>query len=62
LVQLAKTLKAKALENDTKEFLSKTNKILKTLEIANAYLKDREFFETRSAALNSKNPFGRFMA
>lgn len=62
LVSLAKALKTKALESDSKEFMLNANKILKTLEIANAYIKDREFFESRTAVLNSANPYGRFMA
>ncbi len=61
LVKLAKALKSTASEKNSKDFFIKVNKILKTLEITNSYLKDREFFENRSATLNSANPYGRFM-
>jgi hypothetical protein len=62
LVELAKKLKNIAVENNSKELILRANKILKTLEICNSYIKDREFFENRTAALDSSNPYGRFMA
>lgn len=62
LVEIAKTVKKIAGEDGAKELLIKANKVLKTCEIANTYLKNREFFESRSAALDSANPFGSFMA
>jgi hypothetical protein len=62
LVEIAKTVKKIAVEDGTKDFLLRANKVLKTCDISNTYLKNREFFESRSAALDSANPFGSFMA
>jgi hypothetical protein len=62
LVEIAKAVKKNAAEDGTKDFLIRANKILKTCDISNTYLKNREFFESRSATLDSSNPFGSFMA
>jgi hypothetical protein len=62
LVELAKAIKSNAAKDGSKESLLKANKILKMFEISNTYLKNREFFETRTASLNSSNPYGIFMA
>ncbi len=62
LVEIAKTVKKVAGDDGTKNVLMKANRILKACSIANTYLKNMEFFESRSAALDSANPFGNFMA
>jgi hypothetical protein len=62
LVEIAKSVKRIAGEDGSKDFLIRANKVLKTCDISNTYLKNREFFESRSAALDSSNPFGSFMA
>jgi hypothetical protein len=60
LVELARDLKNVAVEKKSKEVLLKANKILKTFEIVSTYLKNRDFFEKRSAKLSSSNPHGQF--
>jgi hypothetical protein len=62
LVEIAKLTKSEAKKADSREFLVKANKILRALEICNSYTKDREFFEQKSAILDSANPYGNFMA
>jgi hypothetical protein len=60
LLESAKLLKSAAGSKGSKDFVIKANKILKTFEIVNIYLKNRDFFETRSAKLNSVSPYGQF--
>jgi hypothetical protein len=60
LLNLAKNLKSLATEKKSREFTLQANKILKTFEIVSTYLKNRDFFESRCAKLNSSNPYGQF--
>ncbi len=60
LLDLAKNLKSLAVEKKSKEVTLQANKILKTFELVSSYLKNRDFFESRSAKLSSSNPYGQF--
>jgi hypothetical protein len=62
MIEIAKAVKKIANDDGTNDFLMQANKVLKTCDISHTYLKDREFFESRSAALDSSNPYGSFMA
>jgi arginine/ornithine N-succinyltransferase beta subunit len=60
LLESAKLLKSVASNKKSKDYVLKANKVLKVFEITSSYLKNREFFENKSAKLNSSSPYGQF--